>query len=459
MGKHIAEGKAFPLFFYGQNYMGTIEQFTLGTFFKLFGFHPIGLRLVPLFYFILCVFIFYILSKNHFYPKQYLYPLIFLVFPTLYSIIWTLKARGGFIEIVLLCLSFLYLILLYKKEGKNWQIYLSAFIAGFAIYTNTLCLPFLLIVSLISYLSTNKVKTNAKTISISIFSFLLGISPIIIASINTSKNYGVSFGLNMNLSSKAHIIISEIIPLFLGITIPDEVQWSFSSIGKMVLSLLTLIAILITLYKYRTYIWGLIRLKKLDYPIPFYLIITLPIYFLVLLVSPYLQDVKGIRYLILGIFITPIFLTELLLIFQHKPIIRNTLIAIILFAGFLSAYEFLNTTQHKHSPSWEILIDHGNDTRTLVSFLDKHTLQYGYADYWVQGNINYLSAEKLTYAAFDRNRYLPYKETVDKFDFPTYIYLEKKLQDVKKELNQIQQKHHKTYQLKSIGDYIILYPI
>src|SRR3954468_16720982 len=37
MAKHLAEGRAFPLFFYGQHYMLAVEPWLVAPFFKVFG--------------------------------------------------------------------------------------------------------------------------------------------------------------------------------------------------------------------------------------------------------------------------------------------------------------------------------------------------------------------------------------------------------------------------------------
>ena len=48
MAKHISEGAAVPVFYYGQHYMGTLEPLLLSFLFDLFGYQPYLLKMVPL---------------------------------------------------------------------------------------------------------------------------------------------------------------------------------------------------------------------------------------------------------------------------------------------------------------------------------------------------------------------------------------------------------------------------
>ena len=53
MAMHILYKGEHPIFFYGQNYMGTLEAYLGSAFFYLFGISVFTLRLAPLFFFVL----------------------------------------------------------------------------------------------------------------------------------------------------------------------------------------------------------------------------------------------------------------------------------------------------------------------------------------------------------------------------------------------------------------------
>ena len=48
MAMHIAEGREFPVFFYGQHYLGALESYLAAMGFAVWGPSPMALRLVPL---------------------------------------------------------------------------------------------------------------------------------------------------------------------------------------------------------------------------------------------------------------------------------------------------------------------------------------------------------------------------------------------------------------------------
>ena len=143
MGKHIAEGKEFPLFFYGQSYMGSLEASLFALAYKFTSLDMIYLvRLIPLFIMGLSLFfIIRVLKHLRMNPLKYL---VFWVFPSAFTIIWGLKLRGGFIDIVLFYAIFLDLLLQYKSDKSTIKLYLLFFITGFAFYVNMLIAPLII---------------------------------------------------------------------------------------------------------------------------------------------------------------------------------------------------------------------------------------------------------------------------------------------------------------------------
>src|SRR5437763_16908030 len=47
MARHINQGKPIPTFFYGQNYMGSLDPLLVSVAFRLFGESVLSIRLVP----------------------------------------------------------------------------------------------------------------------------------------------------------------------------------------------------------------------------------------------------------------------------------------------------------------------------------------------------------------------------------------------------------------------------
>jgi len=199
MAKHILENREFPIFYYGQSYLGTLEQFTVALFFKIFGISPIVLKVVPLIYFLLSVILLYKIA-NKIYQNAY-YLLAFLAVPPFYYIVWSLKARGGFMEMVFLCILFLYFLFVYQKNNKPATLYLLSLIAGFSVYINTLSIPFFLSVLYLNYLDSDKtisiIKFQERAIKyfFSFIFFIFGLLPIFIFFIIYLVSYGVFFAI------------------------------------------------------------------------------------------------------------------------------------------------------------------------------------------------------------------------------------------------------------------------
>ncbi|HEX9133089.1 MAG TPA: hypothetical protein VF844_12420, partial [Ktedonobacteraceae bacterium] len=63
MAMHIAYNGEHPIFFYGQNYMGTLEAYCAAAFFQLFGASVFILRLGPLLLFALFLTCMYLLTS------------------------------------------------------------------------------------------------------------------------------------------------------------------------------------------------------------------------------------------------------------------------------------------------------------------------------------------------------------------------------------------------------------
>src|SRR2546425_4807787 len=63
MAMHIAYHGEHPIFFYGQNYMGTLEAYLAAAFFHLFGASVFTLRLGPVLFFALFLTCMYLLTS------------------------------------------------------------------------------------------------------------------------------------------------------------------------------------------------------------------------------------------------------------------------------------------------------------------------------------------------------------------------------------------------------------
>ena len=100
MAMHILYNGEHPIFFYGQNYMGTLEAYLGSAFFYLFGVSVFSLRLGPVLFFALFLVNMYLLTSLLYTKKLALITLIFLTLGSSIMLDTELVALGGYPELL-----------------------------------------------------------------------------------------------------------------------------------------------------------------------------------------------------------------------------------------------------------------------------------------------------------------------------------------------------------------------
>lgn len=141
MAKHISEGHKWPIFYYGQPYMGSLEAILAAALFYASGVSAVALKSVPLCFAVFQVVLSYFLALQ-FVPRIFAFvgALSVALGPSA-LVEWSVKPRGGFIELV--CLGSLALHLTVsiarkiKSEGltsnRDSRIYLLSSALGFVL--------------------------------------------------------------------------------------------------------------------------------------------------------------------------------------------------------------------------------------------------------------------------------------------------------------------------------------
>jgi len=102
MGKHILEGRALPVFYYGQHYMGSFEAILAAGFFKLFGISNVVLKMVPFCFSLVLVYVLYELGLQAGGRLAARLAALFCAIPSSALVTWSAMARGGYIEVIVL---------------------------------------------------------------------------------------------------------------------------------------------------------------------------------------------------------------------------------------------------------------------------------------------------------------------------------------------------------------------
>jgi len=102
MAKHILEGQQTPVFYYGQHYMGSLEAVLASLSFTIFGINNFALKLVPLFFSLIFIVQCYALTKEIWNREAARISALLAAIAPAALVVWSAKARGGFIEILVI---------------------------------------------------------------------------------------------------------------------------------------------------------------------------------------------------------------------------------------------------------------------------------------------------------------------------------------------------------------------
>lgn len=149
MGKHILEQGALPVFFYGQSYLGALEAYCAAGVFALFGVSFVSLRAVPFLFSIALGVLVYVFSKRYHSVAVARWATALLAVAPMYFLQWNLKARGGFVEHVVLL--FLVMLLfwsfyLYRHRDRATAFALGL-ASGIALWVNQLAGAYLAVMA------------------------------------------------------------------------------------------------------------------------------------------------------------------------------------------------------------------------------------------------------------------------------------------------------------------------
>lgn len=150
MAKHIASGAPWPVFYYGQAYMGSFEPILVASLFVLFGVSNWALKMVPFYFSLLLIVLVFALAR--FFTDRFgaRVAAFFAAFPPSALVLWSSMARGGFIELVTIgTLALLLAVRLLKdRNPRPPSFLLLGLILGLGWWVNNQILFYLLPIAL-----------------------------------------------------------------------------------------------------------------------------------------------------------------------------------------------------------------------------------------------------------------------------------------------------------------------
>ncbi len=202
MALHIAYRGEFPVFFYGQNYMGALEAYIGALLFHLLGPSLFSLRLGLVFLFDLFLLVMYLLTRLLYTKRLALATIFLLCFGSTENFTRQIKAVGGALETMLfgslmlllaswLVLSYSHNILAVDRK-RRYAAYAGLGLAmGLGLWSHMLVIPFIFVALLLLILFCRSELRTRAVVAFLLAGFFVGLLPLII--------YKVEFPLQNSL--------------------------------------------------------------------------------------------------------------------------------------------------------------------------------------------------------------------------------------------------------------------
>jgi len=404
IARHMIQGQ-FPIFFYGQHYMGTLEGLLLVPFFVLFGATPFILKLVPLFLFLGFLVAHYRLAMEVVSREKAILATFLVGISSNFLVIWSMKCRGS---MVLLLLGTVALLMTARmlRNGYSWSGFgWLGVVLGLAWWSHFLAAVYILPIGILLLLRDE--SRCLRLAPLAVVGFLIGSLPFWIYNLT---HHGASLFIGgreqTNLVTDAWNIFGVGFPVILGAR-PNwgEVSY-FPGAALIVVGIF-----LFTLVRLSARWFGSKGPREWA---PGHLLLIFA------LCDPVITAASGFawfmsepRYLIAVYSVVFILIVAAI---DSKRI----LIAVFSFFLALNLWGSLTTTHPEFTA-----YTNTESLGPLIQYLDQHGLHAVYAPYWLAYRLDFESHETIiaTPLEDDTMRYPPYLETVRKSPNPAYIQL------------------------------------
>ncbi|MGI6524089.1 MAG: hypothetical protein ACOX2O_02175 [Bdellovibrionota bacterium] len=420
MAKHILDGRGIPVFYYGQHYMGSLEAILVACNFYLFNHSQVALKIVPLFFSIALIPLMYLVAKAAYDNLAGRFAALFTAVSPIMLIIWSSKARGGFIEVIFIgALSFLLLMRWLRRPTLKLTCAIGLLL-GLGWWVNNQIIYFMIPVALWMALRCGmNLSLWLATISAGLSSFLVGSLPFWIYNL---RNDFITFEMFGSADSKGIAtnvagLFQTALPIILGVKRDWTLQESFPNAVCCGWILVGLV-FLIVLCRRKKHLQALFTLKA-DFERPvelflFFILVVLAVYSL----SSFGSFAKEPRYLL------PIYvgLTCLAGVAVSVLTYFNRLAGVLLAAAIvllnLSSIYWGNADLPQEPEVFEgerVSKDHTD----LIKFLDKENINFIRTDYWIGYRLAFETDERITFITFDnptKNRIPEYADLDSKHE-------------------------------------------
>ncbi len=174
MSIDILSGRAPTVYWYGQQYMGTLENILAAPFVRLFGTTAFAVRIPSVAASALCVYLLYRSLAGHISRRAGVFVALLLIFSPAFFHDITFRARGGY-GVTLPLAAGMVCLVLSRRTKEAGGAFLFGLLAGLAFWTNPQTLEVSLPLAVVVFLST-----GAKPLAVCAVGAALGVCPVFV---------------------------------------------------------------------------------------------------------------------------------------------------------------------------------------------------------------------------------------------------------------------------------------
>lgn len=264
-GLRVLQGD-FPIFFYGQSFMGTLEGYMYGLLFFLFNASPLVMELFPVVLSLVFFILNYLLVKRIFGIKIALWTSFLLAIPNFYYLSWTHEARPHYAYTLVFGNILLLLAhkILYPRPSPKDNTFLFialGLMAGLAWWVNYLTVAYILPVALFIFLKEKTIVIKAK-FPLTMLSFAVGSLPLWVFCLKKHHSIlGIGNFSSADLYLKGKALFLNAFPILLGFdpTLFSSDRWELS--GAIFAGALLGASLLTFILAHRSGLFSILKLR------------------------------------------------------------------------------------------------------------------------------------------------------------------------------------------------------
>lgn len=412
MAKHILEGKEIPTFYYGQHYMGSLEPLLVAGARAILGAGNLPLKIVPLIFSLLLIPIVFLIANECAGKRAGLVAALLTALSPQSLLVWSTKARGGFIEILIIG-GFALLLALRSLRSREVapQVIIAGFLLGLGWWVNNQIVYFFAPVALgfLCRLWREGLRECGRQMLRGVSAFLVGSAPYWLYNLqNDFASFGI-FGRAPGGDISEHLIgaLTVSLPMLLGAKNFWDDSDLFPGATGIVLSLYTvilLLAIVRALGKIGT-------MRSHDQGVATLIVGTFPLFALaVFSASSFGSLVQAPRYLLptyIGLFV--LFGVGMAPLLRTWPRFATALLTVVTIVNLYSAYP------GKRAIPGEPFVFAGErvsrDHSELYAWLKARDVRWIRTNYWIGYRVAFETEEATRFRIFQA----PFQERIERY--------------------------------------------